>query len=99
MEKVIFDCDNTMGLPTKEIDDGLTLYYLLGRLEIDLQDYKEMIFPFCAEQVSGIKRQRRQPIIWLRWLPNTRKRSPCWLPVLLEICGGHLKLIPNFLQT
>jgi inosine-uridine nucleoside N-ribohydrolase len=36
MEKVIFDCDNTMGLRTKEIDDGLTLYYLLGRADLDL---------------------------------------------------------------
>ena len=36
MEKVIFDNDNTMGLRTKEIDDGLTLYYLLGRKDIDL---------------------------------------------------------------
>ena len=36
MEKIIFDCDNTMGLRTKEIDDGLVLYYLLGRPEICL---------------------------------------------------------------
>ena len=36
MEMVIFDCDNTMGLRTKEIDDGLTLFYLLGRPDIDL---------------------------------------------------------------
>lgn len=28
---VILDCDNTMGLPGQEIDDGLTLLYLLGR--------------------------------------------------------------------
>lgn len=36
MNKVIFDCDNTMGLPFKEIDDGLTLLYLLGRPDIEL---------------------------------------------------------------
>jgi inosine-uridine nucleoside N-ribohydrolase len=36
MEKVIFDCDNTLGLPLKEIDDGLTLYYLLGRGTFEL---------------------------------------------------------------
>jgi purine nucleosidase len=36
MKKIIFDCDNTMGLRTKEIDDGLALYYLLGRPDIDL---------------------------------------------------------------
>ena len=36
MNKVVFDCDNTMGLFTKEVDDGLTLYYLLGRPDVDL---------------------------------------------------------------
>lgn len=36
MDKVIFDNDNTMGLRTKEIDDGLVLFYLLGRSDIDL---------------------------------------------------------------
>jgi inosine-uridine nucleoside N-ribohydrolase len=36
MKLVIYDCDNTMGLPGKEIDDGLTLLYLLGRPDIRL---------------------------------------------------------------
>lgn len=36
MRPIIFDCDNTMGLPFKEIDDGLTLLYLLGRPDIQL---------------------------------------------------------------
>lgn len=34
--KVIFDCDNTMGLEGKDVDDGLTLIYLLGRKDVDL---------------------------------------------------------------
>ncbi len=33
---IIYDCDNTMGLPRKEIDDGLALLYLLDRLDIEL---------------------------------------------------------------
>lgn len=36
MKQIIYDCDNTMGLPFKEIDDGLTLLYLLGRPDIKL---------------------------------------------------------------
>jgi len=36
MKKVIFDCDNTMGLFTKEVDDGLTLFYLLGQPDVEL---------------------------------------------------------------
>jgi len=34
--KLIFDCDNTLGIWNKDIDDGLTLFYLLGQPEIDL---------------------------------------------------------------
>ena len=30
MRKVIFDCDNTFGLGNRDVDDGLTLFYLLG---------------------------------------------------------------------
>ncbi len=35
-ELVLFDCDNTLGLPLKEIDDGLALLYLLGQPQIEL---------------------------------------------------------------
>jgi len=35
-KKVIIDCDNTMGKPHAEIDDGLTLLYLLGCDDIEL---------------------------------------------------------------
>jgi inosine-uridine nucleoside N-ribohydrolase len=34
--KIILDFDNTMGLPKHEIDDGLTLLYLLGRADIEI---------------------------------------------------------------
>jgi purine nucleosidase len=36
IQKTIFDCDNTMGRPYWEVDDGLTLLYLLGRSDIEL---------------------------------------------------------------
>ena len=36
MHKVIFDCDNTMGIYGCDVDDGLTLLYLLGRNDIDI---------------------------------------------------------------
>ena len=34
--RVILDCDNTMGIPYREVDDGLTLLYLLGRPDIEV---------------------------------------------------------------
>lgn len=36
MKKIIYDCDNTIGLSGKDVDDGLTLLYLLGRDDIEL---------------------------------------------------------------
>ncbi|MGM0339106.1 nucleoside hydrolase [Enterococcus sp. AZ007] len=36
MRKIIFDCDNTFGLLNRDIDDGLTLLYLLGAPIVDL---------------------------------------------------------------
>lgn len=36
MKKIIFDCDNTMGIKNRDIDDGLALMYLLGREDVEL---------------------------------------------------------------
>jgi len=36
MKKVILDCDNTIGLKEKDVDDGLAFLFLLGRKDIDL---------------------------------------------------------------
>ena len=34
--RVILDCDNMMGKPFQEVDDGLTLLYLLGRPDVEV---------------------------------------------------------------
>ena len=36
MKKVIYDCDNTMGLDNRDIDDGLALVYLVENKDVDL---------------------------------------------------------------
>lgn len=36
VHKVLIDCDNTMGLPGWEVDDGLVILYLLGRDDIEV---------------------------------------------------------------
>ena len=36
MKHIIFDCDNTLGVPDCDVDDGLTLIYLLGCEDITL---------------------------------------------------------------
>ena len=53
-----------MGVPTKEIDDGLTLYYLLGRPDIDLLGITttfgngtiDQVYPQTISLVSDLKR-------------------------------------------
>lgn len=37
MKRVVFDCDNTMGLKEKDVDDGLVMLYLLGREDVKLE--------------------------------------------------------------
>ena len=64
MEKVIFDCDNTMGLALKEIDDGLTLLYLLGRPDVKLVGVTttfgngtiDEVYPQTRKLLQGISR-------------------------------------------
>lgn len=36
MKKVIYDCDNTMGISNRDIDDGLALLYLINNPEVEL---------------------------------------------------------------
>lgn len=36
MKKVIFDCDNTMGIDNRDIDDGLALLYLINNPDVEL---------------------------------------------------------------
>ena len=52
-KRVIYDCDNTMGLPMKEIDDGLTLLYLLARPDIELVGVTTTFGNGTIEEVHG----------------------------------------------
>lgn len=36
MYRILYDCDNTIGIEGRDVDDGLTLLYLLGREDVDL---------------------------------------------------------------
>ncbi len=58
MTPVFVDCDNTMGLPGQEIDDGLTLLYLLGREDIELVGVS-------ATHGNGTSEEAYQQTSWL----------------------------------
>lgn len=36
LKKIIFDCDNTMGVPGSDVDDGMALIYLLGKTDAEI---------------------------------------------------------------
>lgn len=36
MKKIILDCDNTFGMQQRDVDDGLTILYLLGQKNLNL---------------------------------------------------------------
>jgi purine nucleosidase len=56
-QKIIFDCDNTFGLPFKEIDDGLALIYLLGRSDLHLLGVTTVFGNGSGEQACAQTRQ------------------------------------------
>jgi len=90
MEQVIFDCDNTMGLRTKEIDDGLAYYYLLGRPGIKLMG---ITTTFGNGTIDQVYTQTKQLVseVGNPDLPVKRGAGPVnsrfWLPVHWATCG------------
>ena len=71
MNKVIVDCDNTMGLPKKPIDDGQTLLYLMGRDDIEIAGITTVFGNGRVEEVYDATKEL---------LKNTGKESIPLLP-------------------
>lgn len=60
MRKVIFDCDNTFGMIDRDVDDGLTLFYLLGSPVIDLLGVTLTYGNGSLEEVSKMTKEIKQ---------------------------------------
>ena len=54
MKKVILDCDNTIGLEKKEVDDGLALLFLLGHKDINLMAVTSVFGNSSIEDIYSI---------------------------------------------
>ncbi len=52
-QRVYFDCDNTMGLPGCDMDDGMALLYLLGQKQIQLEAVTTSFGNSTIEQVHA----------------------------------------------
>lgn len=65
MKHVVFDCDNTFGVKGCDVDDGLTLLYLLGCEEVNLlgitttygNNKIEVVYPNTAKMLKEIGRE------------------------------------------
>lgn len=63
MKNVIFDCDNTYGVPDCDVDDGLTLIYLLGNKDVNLlgvtttygNNKVEVVYPNTLKMIKELK--------------------------------------------
>lgn len=63
MKNVIFDCDNTYGVPDCDVDDGLTLIYLLGNKDVNLlgvtttygNNNVEVVYPNTIKMAKDLK--------------------------------------------
>ena len=63
MKNVIFDCDNTYGVPDCDVDDGLTLIYLLGNKDVNLlgvtttygNNKVEVVYPNTIKMAKDLK--------------------------------------------
>lgn len=63
MKNIIFDCDNTYGVPDCDVDDGLTLIYLLGNKNVNLlgvtttygNNKVEVVYPNTIKMAKDLK--------------------------------------------
>lgn len=63
MKNIIFDCDNTYGVPDCDVDDGLTLIYLLGNKDVNLlgvtttygNNKVEVVYPNTLKMIKELK--------------------------------------------
>lgn len=63
MKNIIFDCDNTYGVPDCDVDDGLTLIYLLGNKNANLlgvtttygNNKVEIVYPNTLKMIKELK--------------------------------------------
>ena len=62
MDKVLFDCDNTMGLAEKDVDDGITLLYLLGRSDINLLGITSTFGNGNVSEVNQVIKRMREEL-------------------------------------
>ncbi|WP_346663412.1 nucleoside hydrolase [uncultured Merdimonas sp.] len=57
MKKILFDCDNTFGVPDCDVDDGLALLYLLGDPKAELLGVTATYGNNCLDTVYDTSRK------------------------------------------
>lgn len=62
MRKIIFDCDNTFGLIDRDVDDGLTLLYLLGAPHVELLGVTLTYGNGSIEEVNKMTKEMKEQL-------------------------------------
>ena len=91
---LILDCDNTMGVPGRDVDDGLALLYLLGSPQVELlavtcsfgNSTQEVVY---RNTLDLLARWGREDIPVLR---GGRRPCPPGLPGGGVSCGGRTEV-------
>lgn len=111
MKKVIFDCDNTFGMFGRDVDDGLTLFYLLGSPAIDLLGvtltYGNGSLEEVIKMTEEVQQRLRLPFIYFssNQAQFLVKQVNCYPNEVTIIATGALsnlfeaqKIDPNFFE-
>ncbi|QUH24601.1 nucleoside hydrolase [Serpentinicella alkaliphila] len=98
MHRIIYDCDNTMGVKEKDVDDGLTLLYLLGREDIEILGItttygNSTIEVVYTNTLQMIKELHLHHIPLLKGGPSSEKRQSDAARFLCEKVASHPKEI------
>ncbi|MFW5716186.1 MAG: nucleoside hydrolase [Spirochaetota bacterium] len=89
---VFVDCDNTMGLPRSEIDDGLTILYLLAQPSVSIVGVSAT---YGNGSVDAVVRQTRRLIHAVGLdVPVCRGREPARIPAGGQPTAGGARLAP-----
>ena len=100
MKKIIYDCDNTMGIRHRDVDDALTILYLLGRKDVELlgitttfgNDTLDAVFEATCNLVDKIH-HKDIPVVKGGGPRNRKNRAAAFLASTAAENAGEITLI------
>ncbi len=106
MKKILCDCDNTMGLENRDVDDALAILYLVGSSEVDLagitttygNDTIEVVYETTAGLMKDINRTGI-PLVKGGTTENRVSDAACFLAEQAARLPGELTVLATGAMT